>query len=248
MKLLLNCDLGEGESAETTAALLGLVDLANVACGGHAGDEETMRRVVRTAREHGVQTGAHPGWPDRGSFGRGSVEVHGRELVRLLAEQVGALRRVAAAEGVTVGHVKLHGALYHLCDERADLAEACVDWMYAEAEGEALVVGAGGLLHAVAEARGVPLLREIFAERGYAEEARLVPRGEAGDVIGDVAVVRERLRAWRETGFLTVGGGKKWMVEAETICVHADSPGSLAMARVVREVVGERSGGMKAET
>jgi len=248
MNILLNCDLGEGEPAETTAQLLALVDLANIACGGHAGDEETMRRAVRAAREAGVQAGAHPGWPDRENFGRGAAEVSAPDFTRLLSEQAGALERAIKAEGGSLGHVKLHGALYHLCDERADLAEACVDWMEAELEGVPLIVGAGGLLHAVAEARGVPLLREIFAERGYAEEARLVPRGEAGDVIGDVAVVRERLMAWRETGFLTVGGGGKWLVEAETVCVHADSPGSVAMARAVREVLGERSGGMKAET
>jgi UPF0271 protein len=241
MKILLNCDLGEGEGAATTAALLELADLANIACGGHAGDEETMRRVVRGALARGVQVGAHPGWPDRASFGRGSAEVDGPRLARLMTQQVGALRRVAAAEGVPVRHVKLHGVLYHLCDERAELAEACVDWMYAEAGGAALVVGAGGLLHAVAEARGVPLLREIFAERGYAEEGRLVPRGEAGDVIGEVAVVRERLKAWLETGFISVEGGKKWMVEAETVCVHADSPASVATAQAVRELL-HRSG------
>lgn len=162
MTVLLNCDLGEGESAETTTALLGLVDVANVACGGHAGDEETMRRVVREALGRGVQTGAHPGWADRENFGRAAVEVRAADLTRLLAEQVGALQRVAAVEGARVGHVKLHGVLYHLCDERTDLAEACVDWMELELEGVPLIVGAGGLLHAVGEARGVPLWREIL--------------------------------------------------------------------------------------
>jgi len=240
MKVLLNCDLGEGEPGEITAELLALVDLANIACGGHAGDEVTMRRTVRAALEAGVQAGAHPGWPDRENFGRGAAEVGPGEFARLLDEQVGVLRRMAAAEGGGVGHVKLHGALYHLCDERTDLAEACVDWMESELEGVPLIVGAGGLLHAVAEARGVPLLREIFAERGYADEARLVPRGEAGALIGDAAEVGRRIGVWKATGFLEVGGGKKWLVEAETVCVHADSPGSVEVARVVRGVVGAR--------
>jgi UPF0271 protein len=134
--------------------------------------------------------------------------------------------------------VKLHGALYHLCDERTDLAEACVDWMEAELEGVPLIVGAGGLLHAVAEARGVPLLREIFAERGYADEARLVPRGEAGALIGEAAEVGRRMEEWRATGFLAMSDGKKWLVEAETVCVHADSPGSVEVARVLRGIWG----------
>lgn len=238
MKVLLNCDLGEGEAVETTAALLELVDLANIACGGHAGDEVTMRRVVREALGRGVQTGAHPGWADRENFGRAAVEVSAGELTHLLGEQVSALQRVAASEGGRVGHVKLHGALYHLCDERTDLAEACVDWMELELEGVPLIVGAGGLLHAVGEARGVPLLREIFAERGYAAEAQLLPRGEAGALIDDPVRVAGRMRDWQTSGYLEVGEGKKWLVEAETVCVHADSPQSVAMARAVRAVIG----------
>lgn len=236
-KVLLNCDLGEGEAGATTAQLLELVDLANIACGGHAGDGETMRSAVRLALERGVRTGAHPGWPDRENFGRAAVEVNARDMTRLLGEQVGALRRVAAAEGAVVGHVKLHGALYHLCEERGDLAEACVDWMESDLEGVPLVAAAGGLLHAVAEARGVPVLREIFAERGYADEARLLPRGEEGAVIGDPAVVARRISEWQATGRLEVGNGKKWLVEAETVCVHADSPASTEIARAVGAVL-----------
>lgn len=237
MKVLLNCDLGEGEPAETTAALLDLVDLANIACGGHAGDEETMQGAVRAALERGVQPGAHPGWPDREKFGRAAAEVRARDLTALLEEQVGAFRRAAAATGGRTGHVKLHGALYHWCDERTDLAEACVDWMEAELEGVPLIVGAGGLLHAVAEARGVPLLREIFAERGYADEARLLPRSEPGALIADPEEAAGRIRAWIATGHLPVESGKLWLVEAETVCVHGDSPQSVSIARAVRAVI-----------
>jgi UPF0271 protein len=236
MKILLNTDLGTGESAETAAALLECVDLVNIAGDGGAG-EETVRRLLRAGRERRVQTGALVGWPEQAEAPRGA-----RELVRLMEEQVGGLRRLMAEEGGMLGHVKLRGALRDWCDERAELAEACVDWMYAEAEGVALIVSAGGLLHAVTEARGVPLLREISADRGYADEARFVPRGEAGEVIGNVAVVAERLKAWKETGFLTVAGGKKWMVEAETVGLQGDWPGSVVVARAVREVLGTAEG------
>lgn len=236
MKILLNCDLGEGEAAETTAALLEVVDLANIACGGHAGDEQTMRCVVRAALACGVQTGAHPGWPDRDNFGRLAAEVTPRELTRVMSAQIADLQRVLAAAGAQLDHVKLHGALYHLCDERAELAEACVDWMESELEGTPLIVGAGGLLHAVAEARGVPLLREIFAERGYAGEARLLPRDQAGALIQDPEEAARRMRDWRDTGFLTVASGTPWLVEAETVCVHADSPQSVPIARALRAI------------
>lgn len=238
MKVFLNCDLGEGEEPELTVALLDLVDFANIACGGHAGDEPTMRRVVRAAADRKVGTGAHPGWPDREHFGRRANGVTPAALVRLMKEQIRELQRVIAEEGATLSHVKLHGALYHLCDEHPELAEACVDLMEDEWEGCPLVVGAGGLLHAVAEARGVPLMREIFAERGYSGEARLVPRGEPGDLLSDPEQVAERLEAWRRTGYLPVAGSHPWLVEAETVCVHSDSPGSLAIARRVREVLG----------
>jgi UPF0271 protein len=237
MKVLLNCDLGEGEAAETMMALLDLVDLANIACGGHAGDVETMSRVVRAALARGVQTGAHPGWPDREGFGRTARDVSPHDLTQLMSGQIAALQRVLAESGATLGHVKLHGALYHLCDERSDLAEACVDWMESELEGTPLIVGAGGLLHAVAEARGVPLRREIFAERGYADEARLLPRGVAGALIDDPVHAARRIGEWKTTGYLQVGDGKKWLVEAETVCVHADSPRSVEIARAVRDVL-----------
>lgn len=239
MKILLNCDLGEGEPEGMTAALLDCVDLANIACGGHAGDLETMRRVVQEALARGVQAGAHPGWPDRESFGRTVTTIDPRALEGLMSVQIAALQRVLQEAGASLGHVKLHGALYHLCDERADLAEACVDWMESELEGVPLIVGAGGLLHAVAEARGVPLLREIFAERTYADEARLVARGEAGALIDDPAHAARRISAWRSTGYLEVGDGGKWLVEAETVCVHADSPGSVAIAQAVRKALSE---------
>lgn len=237
MNVLLNCDLGEGEPASTASELLRCIDLANIACGGHAGDAATMHRVVREARACGVRTGAHPGWPDRENFGRAAVEVGPRDLAQLMSRQIGILQQVLGENGSVLSHVKLHGMLYHLCDERTDLAEACVDWMDAELEGVPLMVGAGGLLHAVAEARGVPLLREIFAERGYADEARLIPRGQPGDLLADPSAVAARIKTWKETGFLPLADGRLWLVEAETVCVHADSPGSVAIARAVREIL-----------
>jgi UPF0271 protein len=113
--------------------------------------------------------------------------------------------------------------------------------MESELEGVPLIVGAGGLLHAVAEARGVPLMREIFAARGYADEAHVCPRGDQGGRIDDPARVVERISSWKTSGYLPVGAGKKWLVEAETICVPADSPESVELARRLREVLEEKA-------
>ena len=235
MKVLLDCDFGLGEAPETAIALLDLVDLANLACCERSNrSDDVLVRVAREALVRGRQTGALVRCV-------GGVDVGARELTELMSEGTGHLRRLLKEAGGTVSHVKLHEAFAYLCDQRTDLAEACVDWMESELEGVPLIVGAGGLLHAVAEARGVPLMREIFAARGYADEANLLPRGDEGGRINDPARVVERISAWKTSGYLPVGAGEKWLVEAETICVPADSPESVELARKLREVLEEKA-------
>jgi len=238
MNVLLNCDLGEGEAAAVTDALLASVDLANIACGGHAGDAATMRRVVRSAMARGVQPGAHPGWPARASFGRAAPEeLTAPELVRLMEEQLGRWRTVVCAAGGQMGHVKLHGALYHLCEARADLAEACVDGLCAAACCSALVCAAGGRVQACARRRGVPVLQEIFADRGYAAPGQLIPRGQPGALLGDPHGVAARMEVWRKTGCLALADGRLWRVAADTVGMHADAPGCVAIAQALRQVL-----------
>jgi len=235
MKVLLDCDFGLGEAPETASALLDFVDLANLACCDRSNrSDDVLARVAREALVRGRQTGALVGCV-------GGANVSARELTELMSEGIGHLRRLLKEAGGTVSHVKLHEALAYLCDQRTDLAEACVDWMESELEGVPLIVGAGGLLHAVAEARGVPLMREVFAGCGYADEARFIPRGEAGALIEDPGDAAQRISAWRATGYLPIGAGKKWLVEAETICVPADSPESVELARRLREVLEEQA-------
>lgn len=234
MKILLNSDLGEAKSFENASELLRCVDLVNIGGNFGEGNEATLRQYVRLARERLMQVGALAGPADGVDAGSGTRKFGPREVVSFLEEAASSLQRAADGEAGLVGHVKLRGVLREACDERTDLAEACVDWMEAELEGIPLIVGAGGLLHAVAEARGVPLLREICAGRGYADEARFIPRGEAGALIEDPDEAAQRISAWRATGYLSAGGGKQWLVEAETVCVPADSPRSVEIARAVR--------------
>jgi UPF0271 protein len=234
MKVLLNCDFGLGETPETATALLGLVDLANLAYGDRNKQcDDALARLASEVLAQGRQTGALVG-------GGGEAELSARELTERMAEGIGHLQLLLKEGGGTLGHVKMHEALACLCDQRTDLAEACVDWMESELEGVPLIVRAGGLLHAVAEARGVPLMREIFAARSYDDEANVLPCGNQAARIDDPARVVERISDWKASGYLPVGAGKKWLVEAETVCVAADFPESVAVARGVREVLGGR--------
>lgn len=224
---MLNVDLCGGEEAVEASAPTAAIDLINVDA-----DETVLRRVAAEALDRGVTIGALLTIGD-------TKEVSPAGLTGLMSGQIAAMERALAESGARLGHVKLHGALRLLCDERSDLAEACVDWMELEREGVPLIVGAGGLLHAVAEARGVPLLREILAGRVYADEARLVAHGRPGAVIEDPAEAARRIAEWMKTGYLTLADGRRWLVEAETIGVSADSPRSAEMARAVREVLGD---------
>lgn len=227
MQVLLNGDLRGDADASAASEFLATVDLVNV-----AGDDTNLRGVVAEALDRGVTIGALLTIGDM-------KEISPAGLTGLMSGQISAVERALAETGARLGHVKLHGALRLLCDERSDLAEACVDWMELEREGIPLIVGAGGLLHAVAEARGVPLLREILAGSAYADEARPVPHGQPGAVIMDPADAARCIENWRKTGYLTLADGRRWLVEAETIGVSADSPQSAEIARAVRQVLGD---------
>ena len=227
MQVLLNGDLRDDADASAVSELLAAVDLINV-----VGDDSNLRCVVAQALDRGVTIGALL------TIGN-TKEVSPAGLTEFMSGQIAAVERALAQSGARLGHVKLRGALRLLCDERSDLAEACVDWMELEREGVPLIVGAGGLLHAVAEARGVPLLREILAGRAYADEARLVPHGQPRAVIDDPDDAARCIEDWRKTGYLTLADGRRWLVEAETIGVSADSQQSAEIARAVRQVLGD---------
>jgi len=218
----LNADLGEGEPPARTRALLRLVDLANIACGGHAGTAASMYLAIERAGEEGVKVGAHPGLAE--DFGRGSGEVTSEALALLLVQQVGGFAAMCRAAGARLHHVKLHGALYHAVEASPELAQVYVETIRGIFPRTAIVALAGGRVVAAAKAAGVRGLAEVFAERGYRADGSLVPRGEAGDLITDPRAVARRIPSLR----------------GDTICVHADSPNAVRIARAVRSALGER--------
>lgn len=239
----LNADLGESFGPWTMGddgAMLDLVSSANIACGGHAGDPEVMFRTLQEAASRGVVIGAHPGYPDREGFGRRIIPMSPPEIARMIAAQIGALQGVAALAGAEVSYVKLHGALANLAaaDETvaATLAEALAEMnRNARTRPLALLAISGTRLEEAALARGLPVHSEIFADRGYLANGQLVPRNQPGAMIHDPEEAAARLTAFLESGLMPVVDGAPIPLRAQSICVHGDSAGAVAMARCVRD-------------
>jgi UPF0271 protein len=233
----LNSDLGEGFGPwrmGDDAAILALVSSANIACGGHAGDPETMFETLRTAAARGVTVGAHPGYADREGFGRRIIPMAPAEIGRMVAAQTGALMGVAALAGTAVRYVKPHGALANLAADRRDVADAIAAAVRALSPDLAILAISGTELEPAARAAGLAVFSEIFADRGYLSTGRLVPRGRDGAMIHDAGSAAERLVGFLRTGLMPVVDGDPIRLNAQSICVHGDSPGALAMAQGIR--------------
>lgn len=229
-KIDLNADLGEGVGDD--AAMLALVTSANIACGGHASDPELMLATLRQAAARDVVIGAHPGYADPANFGRVVVPMEPAAITAMVAAQIGALRGVASLCGARVSYVKAHGALANLAADRRDIADAVAQ--ATAAAGLALLAISGTEQQAAAEARGIPTRAEIFADRAYLATGRLVPRNHPLAMIHDPEAALQRLLHWLETGRMPVIDGDPIPLKANSICIHGDSPHSIAMARLIR--------------
>jgi UPF0271 protein len=235
----LNCDLGEGEPRQRTRALMRYVTSVNIACGGHAGDVVSMDYCVRWARKLGVRPGAHPGVA--GNFGRDEPDLGPRELGLLVLQQVGALRRLAEVQRVRLHHIKLHGGLYHLVERQPGLARAYVAAVKRWFPGLRIYALAGGRVAALGRKVGVTVWEEAFADRAYRTDGTLVPRAEPGAVLHQPSTVRARLRELRAGRAILATDGSRLALRPRTICVHGDTPGAVAFARVAaQELQGER--------
>ncbi|MGE3310800.1 MAG: LamB/YcsF family protein [Limisphaerales bacterium] len=233
----ISCDLGEGESPSQPRWLMSLVDEANIACGGHAGDDESIASCLVLARAEQVRPGAHPGIPDRASLGRASsLTIRPSDLTALLDEQVGRLLSVADGLGIAVHHIKLHGALYHLVDEDPALGAAYLHHVAARWPGLAVVTRANGGLLTLPWPPGLRWVREAFLDRGYRADGTLVPRGQPGDLLAEPDEVLARLHAWRLKGSWPAVDGHQVTLEPDTFCVHGDSPNAIAVLRRIRSV------------
>jgi 5-oxoprolinase (ATP-hydrolysing) subunit A len=229
----LNCDLGEGEHPARTRALMRHVDAVNIACGGHAGDAGAMERCAKYASLMRLRAGAHPGLNDSTGFGRRETRLSSGQLELLLLHQAGALAAVLKKRNLSMHHIKLHGALYHMTEVDQTLGRA-----YLKAVGkwwpEALIYArAGSPIIAMARRMGLRAREEVFVDRAYLDDGRLVPRNQPGALISSLQTVIERVESLRQSGTLTTVTGSRIKVNPETLCLHSDSPGAVRMASVV---------------
>lgn len=236
----LNSDLGESFGTwrlGDDAALLGIVTSANIACGFHAGDPRTLLETCQRAVATGVVIGAQVGYRDLPGFGRRFIDYDAADLVADVLYQLGALAGLARAAGDRVRYVKPHGALYHAIVHHEDQAAAVVEAV-GRFDPSVPVLGLpGSVFLRLAEKAGLRTVREAFADRGYTSAGTLVPRREPGAVLHDPAQVAERMVRLVRDGQIVAVDGTVVEVHADSLCVHGDSPGAVAMARAVREAL-----------
>ena len=233
----LNSDLGESYGAwrmGDDAAMLAVVSSANIACGFHAGDPAGIYRTVKAAAGNGVVIGAHVSYPDRVGFGRRDLDATPEELIADVIYQIGAIKGVAAAAGTTVRYVKPHGALYNRIAYDAKQGQAVIDGIKAVDPSLILMGLANAPILDLARRSGLAVVAEAFADRAYTPKGELVSRREAGSVLHDERKIADRMVQLARTGTLEAIDGSTIRVEAQSICVHGDSPGAVAIAQEIR--------------
>ena len=234
MKLIvdLNADLGEGAGHDDE--LLALVTSANIACGFHAGDADTMRRSIETARDHKVAAGAHPSLFDRENFGRKELPVTSDEVFDAVVYQLGVFQAIAEAAGVRSNHVKPHGALYNMAVRDAALAEAVARAIARTDKTLILFSPQSSALAGAGEAAGLQIAHEVFADRNYLNDGLLVPRSRSDALLHDPKEAATRVVRMLREGKVRSIDGVDVNVRAETVCLHGDNPGAVEFARALR--------------
>jgi len=237
----LNSDLGEGYGPwrmGDDAAMLSIITSANVACGGHASDPDTMFQTLSLARERKVVVGAHPSYPDLLGFGRRRLPYSPAEIQRFLVAQIGALKGVAALVGTQVRFVKIHGALANFGADDRPAAEAIVKAVKAFGDLAILAISGTELEHAARD-NALTVYSEIFADRAYTARGRLVPRDHPAAMIEDPRKVAERLIGFFKTGLMPTIDGPAIELAAHSICVHSDTPGAPQIAQQLKSALAD---------
>jgi UPF0271 protein len=222
----LSADLGEGSPGE--AEIWPLITSANVACGGHIGDEQSMREAARLAQQHGVRFGAHPSYPDRANFGRKSLVMNRDALRDSLIAQLSALNAIAP-----IGHVKPHGALYNDAHRNRDLARIIVDAMQHIAPALAIVAPDDSQMATAARAAGINVIREAFADRRYESDGSLTPRSLAGSTLTVEEAAAQAALLTTQSAVIA-RDGTRIAIRFDTICIHADMENAVARLWAIR--------------
>lgn len=227
-----NADLGEG--APNEKPLFSLISSASIACGFHAGDPASMSESIRAACAAGVAIGAHPSFADRENFGRKEMELTPEEIFALVVYQLGGFQALAASLGARTQHVKPHGALYNMAARDPALADAVARAIASVDNALILFAPAKSELEQAAKARGLHVAREVFADRNYFADGTLVPRSRPDALLHDPEEAAARVLRMLREGIVRTVDGTDFAIEAETICVHGDTPAALAFAEKLR--------------
>lgn len=242
-KIDLNSDVGESFGNYKIGfdeEVIPLISSANIACGFHAGDPSVMKKTLNIAGKNGVRAGAHPGLPDLMGFGRRKMDVSLEEIKDYVIYQIGALQAIARSEGLTLQHVKPHGALYNMAVENVDISEAFAEALSVLDKNLVLVALAGpnrGVLEEIAARHSIRIAFEFFADRAYNHDGSLVSRKIPGAVLHHSGEVAERTVKLVSEGRVTAIDGSDMALKAETICVHGDNPEALALVEKIRETL-----------
>lgn len=234
--LCLNADLGElpgPDGRALDAEMLRVITRCNVACGGHAGDDASMRATIRVARSNGVRIGAHPSYPDLENFGRRTLTMSPQYLSASLIAQTRRLLEIAAEENAAVTHLKAHGALYNDAAKDAALASV-IAAVAADAGVNELVGPPDSELQHAALAAGLDYLAEGFADRSYEPDGALTPRSLPGAVLDNTSAVLAQALGFARDGMVAVRGGGRIPLTIDTLCLHSDTPGAAEHARTLR--------------
>lgn len=234
----INSDLGEGTGDDQ--GIMPLISSCNIACGGHFGDEASIRDTLELARRHHVKSGAHPSFPDRDSFGRKLLTITKEELTDSLIEQLQLFYMVCDKMGIQNHHIKLHGALYNYAARDAPTADAVLDAILQAGPRHLLYVPYGSVLHRKAE-NLLPLKFEAFIDRRYANDLSLSDRNLQGAIIHSPSAAWEQLRSMVEEGTLRTIEGEDKQINATTYCIHGDHPNSLRILKYIRSRMKEHS-------
>ena len=244
MDLLLNCDLGEasdGDQLEVEAQVMPCIDQANIACGMHAGDPLVIKNTLALAKQHNVSLGAHPSYPDRENFGRSSMQLPASELIACLQYQIAALTGMAQDIGLSIDYVKPHGALYNDMMVNGHLRSAV---MTAIAESQAtstlmLQATPEAETHSCeAQAFGLQLYFEVFADRAYQQNGALVPRSHEGAILNRQQML-DQVQQLAQHGSVTTDSGQTLPLRADSICVHGDNPQAVAEISEIRRILSQ---------